>query len=138
VIDGSYLLSLAEQAEAAAGPDMALDAEIALVTGWERMPEKLHAWKSPDGIYDRCLISFTESLDAAMTLIPPDAFKKVAVGSGTKRAFAQLIHHPGGPFGGIKRPSIYVTAATPALALCAAALKARASQSHSQTERGEA
>lgn len=77
----------------------------------------------PDGMNEMLVAKAYES--AAIMLIPEGAFKKVATGSGTKRSFAQLIRHHAGPFGGIRRPSIYVTAATRANAICLAALKAR-------------
>lgn len=115
------ILELAERVEALEGPDRRMDGDIACAIGL---------------LHPRDFYTATESIPAAplYTRTPEDArrllkmenFSKVAVGSGTKRSFAQLIRHPGGPFGGIKLASIYVSAATPALALAAAALRAHA------------
>ena len=121
--DPTTLLALAERCEQAAGPDRALDAEIlCAIHGftihkdsnpangyfafWEGEPEK-----------SRCVNSsswgrVTGSLDAAVTLVPKD--------------WAWCVHDVG--IASVMRASVVLkaTSATPALALCAAALRARA------------
>jgi hypothetical protein len=97
--DPATLLALADRCEQAAGPDRELDAEIArflVLTGAEDIARSRYGWSY-----------FTASLDAAVTLVPEGCgwmvMKNVAkVGRWPKRA------------------------STPALALCAAALRARA------------
>lgn len=100
------LAELAERCERATGPDFSLDCDIAraMWAGWER------------GVAP----ATTASLDAAMTLL--DGLQYVAatvnwsrIGSGIAEVY---LDNPGPMFGS--------EAATPALALCAAALKARA------------
>lgn len=136
------LEALARRCVNAAGPDYALECAIwdVIYSGerqgrFERLTAKgqpYHGRLGPadmDG-YVKPLRAFTASLDAAMSLVPEELFEKVATGTGTKRAFAQLIwlRRRRGKWGGgqLFRPaSIYVNASTPALALCAAALKAR-------------
>jgi hypothetical protein len=149
-MDKTELLELADRVERAAGPDRELDAEIALVCGIvrERDGDSFYGHRDYSvmvlerGYYDFDgsapeLPAYTASIDAAMTLVPEGLFEKVATGTGTKRAFAQLIwlRRRRGKWGGgqLFRPaSIYTNASTPALALCAAALKARASLSTSE------
>jgi hypothetical protein len=97
------LLELAERCEKATGPDVDLDLDISEATGgWKA----LATWKG---------VSYTASLDAAMTLVPDgqnfNLFWRAEEGAG---------------FAGVDGSS--TKAATPALALCAAALRARAAQ----------
>jgi hypothetical protein len=97
--DPATLLSLAERCEQAAGPDRELDVAIArflVLTRAEDIARSRYGWSY-----------FTASLDAAVMLVPDGCgwmvMKNVAkVGRWPKRG------------------------ATPALALCAAALRARA------------
>ncbi len=114
--DPATLLALADRCEQAAGPDRELDAEIALAIGYtheRRGTERARWWRTPSGQqlayvgYKNHPPFFTGSLDAAVTLVPEGCgwmvMKNVAkVGRWPKRA------------------------ATSALALCAAALRARA------------
>jgi hypothetical protein len=99
-----HLTALAERCEQATGPDRKLDREIELAV----MPERVdpEPWET--------LAAYTASLDAAMTLVPEGCI--VTIGGGL----------------GIGTSAIEVSgrifarkAATPALALCAAALRAR-------------
>lgn len=96
------LLELAERCEAATGPSYVLDLEIAEVIA----PTEL-AWQPP----------FTASLDAALMLVPEGWTGIVPITGGDdawlwqERALAGTGHR--------------CRAATPALALCAAALRAR-------------
>jgi hypothetical protein len=98
------LAALAERAEAASGPDADLDWDIAEALGF---PRPLSA-------------SYSSSLDAAMTL------------AGGCDWYVTSIRSDPGKFAGAlfrgKSPIIdYAEAATPALALTAATLRARAS-----------
>ena len=130
------LLALAERCEQAAGPDRELDAEIeACLTGrvthlrapgWTFEAQDTE-WKLAR-LVDTQFISrvsrpappYTASLDAAVTLVPEGwAVELVQALSGspwhaTLRGGSALV------------PIIGATASKPALALCAAALRARA------------
>jgi hypothetical protein len=64
---------------------------------------------------------FTRSLDAAMTLIPDGSFWTLLTGGSLPEYQADVV------FADDCRELVYSLAATPALALCAAALKARRS-----------
>jgi hypothetical protein len=110
------LLALAERCEQAAGPDRELDKDISRVllpAAAEGITRSRYGWSyrvfGPSGWDDEWLetLPYTASLDAAVTLVPEwcgwMVMKNVAkVGRWPKRG------------------------ATPALALCAAALQARA------------
>ena len=95
---------LAQRCEAATGPDRALDAEIC------------------QAVFGRFIgvAKYTASLDAALTLVPGEAFWRVG-------------HDGAGPDPSAFRADVFQTpgtglnvarSATPALALCAAALRA--------------
>jgi hypothetical protein len=95
------LLELADRCEDATGPDGSLDKEIAKA-------------RYGDGIRPP-KVAFTASLDAAMALVPESI--ELTLDISKPRSTAQL-------FG--SDPLSSATGATPALALCAAALRARA------------
>lgn len=99
----SALLELAAKVEWLTGSSREVDAEIG---------HAMHAlgWHAAD-----CLHRFTESLDAAMTLMEARDFI-VGREAGVTSAWAS--YQASGR-------QVTVTAATPALALCAAALRAR-------------
>ena len=114
--DPATLLDLADRCEQAAGPDRELDIAIAAGLGW------------PDGRYSPPILPFervrlprhyTDSLDTAAALVPDGwAVELVQALSGspwhaTLRGGSALV------------PIIGATASKPALALCAAALRAR-------------
>jgi hypothetical protein len=110
------LLALAERCEQAAGPDRELDAEISVVVGRhethvERRSDgttKLLPWRGDGtGSYNIDCRRYTASLDAAVTLVP-EGCGWMAMNNASKVGVW---------------PS---HGATPALALCAAALRARA------------
>lgn len=119
---GSNLLALAERCERATGPDRELDLAIARVRKVNPVPATAKFNTSLDG--GECAWSrgmgmrvpaYTASLDAAMTLVP-------------ERANVQTQN-----FGSLRGPMVLVepnerfaSAATLPLALCAAALRARA------------
>lgn len=99
------LLRLAERVEAAEGPDRELDREICLALRSGR-------WISPGAVP-----AYTSSLDAAMTLVPEGCGIAIFWFSLDRIAEAQV--------GGDRK----MKGATTALALTAAALRARASSS---------
>ena len=122
------LIALAERVENLDGPDRHVDAEIDAALGWRRVENPTAAgglidlWHAPDGTMkrrDERLHLYTASLDAAMSLVPegwvwtinqfPDKASAYLVNSACQMA----------------RPHEQYQA-TPALALTAAALRARA------------
>lgn len=123
------LLALAERCEKATGADRALDAEIAamLRVGTDHdWALKYPAWigKSDGRVHlekhgpSFAAPTYTVSLDAAMGLVPSAV--TWGVGSGTLGHYARIV---------LNEPeAIHWSrdADTPALALCAAALRARA------------
>lgn len=126
---------LSERVEAATGPDRELDAEIAVavsgdvgaivVPPYERFlfSHKPGWWR--DGTNkSHSAPSYTASLDAALTLMPSDAFWRLGHdgdGADPSEFRAQVLV----PTLGSIDAHGAAFAATPALALCAAALKAR-------------
>ena len=103
------ILALAERAEAATGPDRNLDADIMRAIG-------LAGLKA-----DYAPHPYSASLDAAMTLVPEGW--AVLMAFSEQRAVCDVHTAPLGQHG--TWPA-HASAATPALALCAAALRARA------------
>jgi hypothetical protein len=131
--DPITLLALAERCEQAVGPNNGLDAEIALAIGYtheRRGTERACWWRTPAGQqlayvgYKNHPPFFTGSLDAAVTLVPEG--RAWTVGQNLHHWFWQAsinaLNDDGNPtsigFGG--------PCGWPALALCAAALRARA------------
>lgn len=126
--DTQDLLRLADEVEKATGPDRRLDASIASLVRLEKVPHWARTWSGPwkptevgsvvlmqiDGTPGPHFMAreYTASLDAAMTLVPEGWFKLQPDSLKGWAALAVV-----GP---------WAHAATPALALCAAALKARA------------
>jgi hypothetical protein len=114
-------LELADRCEKATGPDRAIDALIASALGWERY--EFHGendyeetgWHTPGNpLPVSSLPRWSASLDAAMTLCPSDCVWDVT-STGTSWIMPEGL-----------LPQVYGKAATPALALCAAALRAQA------------
>lgn len=104
------LQSLAARCEGAKGADRELDEAIRVAVGGRRVPV-MGSW-----VVDYGAPAYTASLDAAMGLVPePKSFNMSHAGNSVARV--DIL--PDGPeFSGY--------APTPALALCAAALRARA------------
>lgn len=108
---------LADRIEALDGPDREIDAEIANLC-FERREEYLYGhpdtnvtW-GKDGVYQFFSPpAYTASIDAAMMLVP-DGMKWSVSTFGRAKATAQVNHR-------------CITANTPALAICAAALRAQ-------------
>lgn len=123
--DRETLLALAERCEAGSGPDRRIDHAILLnALGWQR--SDVEGWLvNPAG---RTVLAihqprFTASLDAALSLVPEGRYWSVCNESQLAgKAEAEVGHHE-------KRGTALVAwCATPALALCAAALRARAEE----------
>lgn len=102
------LHSLAERVEALTGADRSLDWEIHLRDGLDGV-----------GMYGDHP-AYTASLDAAVTLVPEGCTWWLDTTEGKNEALVC--------WSGPVRKEDYRYAATPALALCAASLKARATQ----------
>jgi len=135
------LIQLADRCEAAIGPDRELDAEI--VAALRMFPKNVgFVWKAdlkancPQvGAVECCTRlgtggpwfkakPVTASIEAALSLLVPATLW--AIGSMEDGPFARLCWpQPDGGYGG---GYIETAAATPALALCAAALRARAAE----------
>lgn len=129
------LLELAKRCEAATGPDTQLDVVIACT---------LHGWVQAEGrpwlFYDpadkwkrsRKANPYTASLDAAMTLVPEDHTVQLSDWDATilrEKGAWQAIILPMGARGNMTQYTFTNRcdhAATLALAICAAALRARA------------
>ena len=103
---------LINRLEALTGPSREVDAEISKATGWV----KYITWTSPNGrIYADCP-NFTNSLDAAMTLMPATLKNTVLLQTSSPAKAG---------FGRDGKKFTYLEGATAPIALCIAALKAR-------------
>ncbi len=112
------LIELAERCEAAMGSDRDLDADIARATGWQDVRSEGYGsirGLRPTGKREH-VMRFTASLDAAMTLVPEGWCFEVTNYDTFARVRAAVLGST----------SYSADADTPALALCAAALRARA------------
>lgn len=119
------LLALAERVEEAEGPDRELDREIKAAVGdaWDYAAD----WGPRDNCHP-VANAYTASLDAVMTLVPEGWRLRQMNFSGPcadDRKWHLNLH--GGREGG---DTFVGRGRTPALALCAAALRARASGDH--------
>jgi hypothetical protein len=135
------LIELAERCEAASGPDRDLADDILRACGFVQMEKRRtnggyqQKWKMPDGRHQQISFDPTKSLDAAMTLVPVGWFVN-SLTEYNQRTWDAILRGP--------RPSdapMWVSSrtkgnergvATPALALCAAALRARAAMDEKQ------
>ena len=111
--DPTTLLALADRCEQAAGPDAGLDLAI-----WKALSE-MPGFKHPSPIWR---FDVTESLDAAVTLVP-EGWKWEIYSDGAALLFVSPRH-----IDETQRNAVCRNTATPALALCAAALRARAAE----------
>lgn len=109
------LVKLAARCEAASGPDQELDREIAVAVGhpWDYAAD----WGSR-GHERPVAFPYTASIDAAMMLVPGGWDWCLSMGAGD---YAEASLAPSW-----KVTECSGTADTPALALCAASLRARA------------
>lgn len=113
--DRDVLLALALRCEAATGPDRELDIRI----GWEMDGEGYSDADVQYVVKNRHaagVTPYTASIDAALSLVP-EGWRWIADGDGN--ATCLPCHQPG-------IPVEHIHAATPALAICAAALRALA------------
>lgn len=123
--DAAEIVRLAERVEQATGPDRELDVRISLALSGTSysdsdVTELLTIRDEPTGYgryrpADEYVPGYTASLDAAMTLAPEGQWRRINI-DPNGRANIRL------------GDACAVTAATPALALTAAALRARAAQ----------
>lgn len=114
--DEATLLALADRIEAAEGPDRELDAAIALAIRYQDcLPCDFNGIKARTGGILNAP-AFTASLDAAMTLVPEGWTGVIDLTGAAKLIDARYPN----------REVRALACATPALALCAAALRARA------------
>lgn len=148
------LIALAERVEAATGPDRELDADIYFALFCSRTPEGYRwlgrnvpadrfPWLHPDGtptnadmVAAPCV---TSSLDAAMTLVPERClagFKALWDGE-SKQAYRGSVDRYEWRDGLFWKEHFLTLAATPALALTAACLRARAAQAPRMTVHSE-
>ena len=117
------LKELAERCEQAAGPDRELDEAIVLTAlGWKRADYKrggrtIRAWDNGEYRQERAPDFYTASLDAAMTLVPDGISVRLFVHPDESHCDIYQSHQA-------KEMGEAEQAATPALALCAAALRA--------------
>jgi hypothetical protein len=127
------LNALAERVEMAEGPDRELDAEIARAIGLEVQTVMVMAPKPYDQLssihrdegaapVSRPLARFTASTDAASGLLLPEQRYEAGTWEAYPRGTAVVAGLTS------MSPHSYGDAATPALALCAAALRARLQQ----------
>lgn len=114
--------ALAERCEQAAGPDQALDAQIydAVYGGDCTYDQKWEEWITPGGLNVK---RYTASLDAAMTLVPEGHW--YCIGREDSGPWARC-YDAAAIFEAPEEYGDPIDAATAALALCAAALKAHA------------
>ena len=125
-------MTIIAKLEAATDGSRELDAAIAESIGWTRDQRDINGnwrWLAPKGPYTQLLPKWTTSIDAALTLVPEDWAGQGSIhwpgydaGRLINRAFVRL-HHYLSSGGG---PRVDGYGATPALALCITALKARA------------
>lgn len=105
---------LIEKLEKATGPDRKLDGAIAKAVGAEHgYREFVHLESRSYSIHDEIARHYTASIDAALTLVPEPWAWEIYWDNG-----CELSLPPPGD-------KIFVTAVTPAIAICIAALKAR-------------
>jgi hypothetical protein len=112
------LLKLGERCEAAAGSDRELDREIA---------RSIDLFAGTRASYDLNIVmvpKYTLSVDAAMSLVPEGCAWTLYSDGPTCIASAEIGPHPTG--GQLMQAQWSGEGETPALALCAAALRARA------------
>jgi len=135
--DAGKLVELAGRCERASGPDRELDCQIyAVLQGWRyvkvmhRQKEgHFYAFRTSDGDKTVLLAPFyTKSLDAAIMLVQEGCFWSMP-GLVQPLWDARINHHDGLICLPLSQPC-----ATPALALCAAALRAQASSDTAKSE----
>lgn len=124
------MTDLLSRISAAAGPSRELDAEIALAHGWKQERDTFigDCWKSPQGRYQPGPPRYTESIDAALTLVPKGLFWLIGYGKTRpdEPLYGAQILSPSEDW---TEPDSVISEgesnATPAIALVIACLKAK-------------
>lgn len=121
------MIDLIERIEAAGGPDRDLDWRIQKALGIGDWPD-IDMWPPfmPGSKFEKAIPAYTASLDAAMTLVPTEPFPEMRPGKwwwGVDSLGCDAHVAYENRDSGI--PEYSAQGATPALALCAAALRAR-------------
>lgn len=136
----SGLLALADRCEAAAGPDREMDASIFAALNPTLFPHKTkpHFFVNSEKLRDTeyqsrntfAVPRFTASIDAALTLVPEGMRDEIEITTlyQIARVTINMNHGPdGGPFYGSN------VCNSISLAICAAALRARAASTDAHT-----
>lgn len=128
---GETLEALAMRCEKAGEPDRRIDRDIwrivENVKSLAHDEENIRMTEARRGhLFLSHIPPFTASLDAAMTLVPPSDRWPWNITMATFYGSASVIPCHGGSYGINDPHAGHGRAATPALALCAAALRARA------------
>lgn len=134
-MDVVELRALADRCEKATGPDLGLMREAYDACLPRQLPSSAGTirWSRHYLRFSR-LIEAEAWLDAAMTLVPEGFMWRVqSWPDGVNEA---ILEKGAGDFGAIDARHTETFAATPALALCAAALRARAAQKDTPDGRG--
>lgn len=115
--------NLIAELEAATEGSRDLDGEIALSLGWVKHHAGWAHWTTPEGLENQHVPFFSDSLDAALTLVPEGWVWHVQIDYELPGRANLYNAVPGGK----DDPPVHVQAdgATPVLALCIASLKAR-------------
>lgn len=113
--------------EAATGPDRELDRAIAMSLGWRHDPHDgpYGTWTAPDGTRHTTFNEWTASIDAALTLVPEGMDWLIC---SRRRNFRDgyYVHIMDGDVNRDGHSAGEAWHLAPAVALCIAALKARA------------
>ncbi len=125
------LLALADRCERAKGPDRELDERIGMAIGLKRTMRVGHECLGNDRVVRILCPAYSTSLDAAMTLVPKDCLAMVRhLWDGDNRAGQAVLNSYVSSReeadGKMWAAGFIAVSATPALALCAAALRAKA------------
>ena len=138
--DAAEIVRLAERVEQATGPDRELDALVAATTIRNLAAtsfKTLQGWADIAVREKWSVRRFTASLDAAMTLVP-EGWGWMVSQPNAKALASGLLKERTPVMGEVQYgcdQRYAVAAATPALALCAAALRARAASTLSDGDK---
>ena len=121
------MTTLADRIEGLAGPDREVDAEIAKAVGTLHGPEEIVDFESRSVVYiDEQARPYTASIDAAMTLLPDNCGYALRKSIGLSPLVSLQLDGDGWQIDRtVDGWTDWHRGATPALALCAAAIRAR-------------